>query len=131
MRYFWAFAGGTWVGLVAASAVSIFVFGFHERVFGPSGTFRMVLWYSPLPAVFAGASAWLGARGTDRLLPAGPLAVAVAAFGIALALLMAIGDFARPAGWLFFPFLVLVPFFLVRFGLQRYGILRVSPDTER
>jgi hypothetical protein len=85
MKYFAAFALAAWAGIVVAAAISIFQLGFYERIYGPSTTFVMVLWYAAFPSLLAGASAWSGTLGRKRramTLPAVLAPFAIARFAL-------------------------------------------------
>jgi hypothetical protein len=132
MKYFAAFALAAWAGIVVAAAISIFQLGFYERIYGPSTTFVMVLWYAAFPSLLAGASAWSGTLGRKRramTLPAVFLSAAALLFGVVLAGLMVAVDLTAVAVWLIYPWTFLAPFAIARFALSRYGILPPVPIT--
>ena len=132
MKGFAAFALAAWAGIVAAAAISIFQLGHYERIYGPSTTFVMVLWYAPFLALLAGASGWLGSLGRKRralTLPAASLIAAALVFGVVLAGLMVAADLVAVAIWLIYPWTFLAPFAIARFAFSRYGILPPAPIT--
>jgi uncharacterized membrane protein (DUF485 family) len=132
MKCFGAFALAAWAGFVVASAISIFELGSYERVYGPSTTFVMVLWYAAFPSLLAGASGWLGTLGRKRratTLPAASLIRAALVFGVVLASLTVVAHLVPVAIWLIYPWTFLAPFAITRFAFSRYGILPPAPIT--
>jgi hypothetical protein len=113
MKAFAAFGIAAWVGIAAASVIAVYGFGEFERVLGPSTTFRMTLWYGLIPAVVAGAGAWVGGtlRSKAASLSWRRLLVASLLFAIAVALFML---FAARLGvgvvvFLFYPLVLVAP----------------------